>query len=110
MWKRTSFLTGQFGDLIDTAWTSTQRHPRIAAGWIFTAPQDKWPGDTEILCVPFVQGDDGALQPMFELLADQRQELKELASSGKLDGLSVVKLPQREYRPGPGQAGGGRDS
>lgn len=35
-----SFLTGRFGDLIETAWTSSGRHPRIEAGWIFPGPRD----------------------------------------------------------------------
>jgi hypothetical protein len=30
-----SFLTGRFGAVIETAWTSTERHPRAGTGWIF---------------------------------------------------------------------------
>ena len=51
-----SFLTSTYGDPVETAWTSTERHPRIETGWIFRTPRSGEPApDVEILCVPFVE-------------------------------------------------------
>jgi hypothetical protein len=95
-----SFLTGRFGDLIETAWTSSERHPRIETGWIFPGPpDDERAGGVEILCVPFIETGDGSTRPMFEWLADRRQDFEELAGSGALDRYRVIELPQRDYRP-----------
>jgi len=93
-----SFLAGKFGDPVETAWTSTERHPRIETGWIFRSPHKGEPDrDVEILCVPFVEV-DGSLRPMYEHLADRRQEFEELASRGVFDRYTVIELPQRDYR------------
>jgi hypothetical protein len=95
-----SFLTGRFGDPIETAWTSTSRHPRIDTGWIFRAPQaledDR---DVEILCVPLIEAADGSLRSLFEQLADGREDFDELASHDAFDQHTVIELPQRDYRP-----------
>lgn len=90
-----SFLTQRLGALIDTAWTSTERHARLAAGWIFPSGDEA----EELLCVPLVEGPDGSFQSMFELLADQRAEFDELLRTGKLDDYTVATLPQRTCRP-----------
>jgi hypothetical protein len=94
-----SFLTGRFGDPIETAWTSTCRHPRINTGWIFRAPQaledDR---DVEILCVPLIEAADGSLRSLSEQLADGREDFSELASHA-FDQHTVIELPQRDYRP-----------
>ena len=98
-----SFLTQKFGGLIDTAWTYTDRHPRIEVGWIFGGgPSTPPEGPVELLCVPQIRVADGSLQSMFELLADQRQDFDRLATSGHLDTYTVVERPQREYRPKAG--------
>jgi hypothetical protein len=34
-----SFLTQQLGEVIDTLWTSTERHQRVGAGWLFPGPE-----------------------------------------------------------------------
>jgi hypothetical protein len=95
-----SFLTGRFGEPVETAWTSTGRHPRIATGWIFRAPRavadDR---DVEILCVPLTEAADGSLQSLFEQLADGRADFDELASHDAFDQHTVIELPQRDYRP-----------
>lgn len=89
-----SFLTGKFGDPIETAWTSTDKHPRIETGWIFRPPRTGEPvRDVEILCVPFIEAADGSLRPMFEQLADQRQAFEELAGSDAVDHYTVIELP-----------------
>ena len=106
-----SFLTGRFGDLIETAWTSTRRHPRIEAGWIFAGPRDdERAGGVEFLCVPCIEAGDGSTRPMVEWLADRRQAFEELAGSGALDRYRVIELPQRGYRPAAGEAGEERGS
>jgi hypothetical protein len=94
-----SFLEGWFGEPVDVAWTSTDRHQRIATGWIFGArPAGQPEGPVELLCMPFIETGDGALGSMFELLADQRQDMEALARSGALDELTVIELPQRDYQ------------
>jgi hypothetical protein len=52
-----------------------------------------------MLCVPVIEGDDGSRKPLFELLADQRQELEQLASDGAIDSLTVAEMTLREYTP-----------
>jgi hypothetical protein len=102
-----SFLAGRFGAVVETAWTSTERHPRVEAGWIFPGPRERGPaGGIEILCVPLVDTGDGSLRSMFEWLADQRQDFEELAKRGAVDRYTVIELPHRDYRPtagGPGE-------
>jgi len=95
-----SFLTGRFGDPVETAWTSTGRHPRLEAGWIFRAPQARDDDrDVEILCVPLIEAADGSWRSMFEQLADDRENFDELASHDAFDQHTVIELPQRDYRP-----------
>jgi hypothetical protein len=65
-----SFLTQLFGDVAGTAWTSTERHDRLACGWIF-AGRGEHKGQ-EVLRVPFVEADDGSLRALFELFAELR--------------------------------------
>jgi hypothetical protein len=106
-----SLLTGRFGDPIETAWTSTERHPRIETGWIFAGPRGDEPaGGIDILCVPFIECGGGSLRPLFEWLADQRQDFEELASRGALEEYRVIELPQRDYRPAAGEGDEGRGS
>ena len=102
-----SFLTSKFGAPVETAWTSTDRHPRINAGWIFRAPQAAEPDrDVELLCMPFIEAADGSLRSLFEQLADSREDFEELASRGAFDQYTVIELPQRDYRPrGTGAVG-----
>src|SRR5580704_6786661 len=72
-----SFLVRQFGEPAEVAWTRSERHERLAVGWIFPAGPPGGPGsDVEVLCVPFIDAGDGSLRPMFEVLADQRQEFE----------------------------------
>ena len=92
-----AFLSQRFGDVVETAWTSTERHARLACGWIF-AGTSKQAGQ-EILCTPLVATDDGSLRSMFELLADRRVEFDELASGGEVDSYTVIAVPHRPYRP-----------
>jgi len=92
-----SFLTQLFGDVIDTAWTSTERHERLACGWIFAGPGER--KGQQVLCAPFVAANDGSLRSLFELMADQHVEFEELARSGELDDFKVITLPHRTYRP-----------
>jgi hypothetical protein len=95
-----SFLTQKFGDLIDTAWTYTDRHPLIEVGWIFGGTGSTPPEEpVELLCVPQIRAADGHLHSMFELLADQREDFMRLATSGHLDSHTVIERPQREYHP-----------
>jgi hypothetical protein len=98
-----SFLMQFFGEEpVEVAWTTTERHERVEVGWIFPAlPADSGePTDhIELLCVPVIEGDDGSRKPLFEVLADQRHELEQLAACGAIDKLTVSQAPLREYRP-----------
>lgn len=98
-----SFLSSRLGDPVETAWTSTDRHPRLPAGWIFPTRQTDPPGDPkELLCVPLIETPGGGLRPMFEALADERQDMEELARTGALRKLTTIELPHRDYQPGDG--------
>lgn len=92
-----SFLSQRLGDVVDTAWTSTERHARLACGWIFAGTTEN--ADHEILCAPLVVTDDGSLRSMFEVLADQRIEFEELVSRGELDNHTIIAAPHRPYAP-----------
>jgi hypothetical protein len=96
-----SFLVQFFGEEpVEVAWTSTERHERVNVGWIFRAmPADNGePMDhIEMLCVPVIEGDDGSRKPLFEMLAEERQELEHLAAEGVIDNLTVIEAPSREY-------------
>jgi hypothetical protein len=101
-----SFLTQKFGEPLEVAWTSTDRHPRLATGWIFPGmPATATDPEVEYLCVPHIQTSDGTLHNMFELQADQRQEFEQLAASGAFDSYTVVTAPHRSYQPPSTQAG-----
>lgn len=91
-----SFLSQRFGDVVDTAWTSTQRHARLACGWIFAGTTED--SGCEVLCVPLLEMDDGSIQSMFELQADQRAEFDELVAYGELDNYTIVERPHRDYQ------------
>lgn len=86
-----SFLVQFFGEqLVDRAWTRTAQHEQINIGWIFRALPAIWPaGDIELLCVPVAEASDGSHKPLFELLADQRQDMGQLATSGTTDELTI---------------------
>ena len=103
-----SFLVQFFGEEpVDTAWTSTDRHERVNVGWIFAAlPDDSGEpiDDVELLCVPVIEGDDGSCKPLFEMLADQRQELGQLAADGAIDSLTIIEAAPREYERRDGDA------
>jgi Bacterial EndoU nuclease len=92
-----SFVSQRFGEVVDTAWTSTERHARLACGWIFATTAED--AGREFLCVPLVAMDDGSLRSMFELQADQRAEFEQLAHDGAVGNYTVVELPQRIYQP-----------
>jgi hypothetical protein len=94
-----SFLIQHFGEPIEVAWTTTERHERVDLGWIFRAPPEV-ETEAEVMCVPFIDIGDGPLRPMFELLADQRQDFEHLAATGDLDALTVIEAPPRRYAPG----------
>jgi hypothetical protein len=87
---------------VEVACTTTDQHERVDVGWIFRAlPADNGePVDhIELLCVPVVEGDDGVRKPWFEMLADQRQEVEQLASDGVIDSLTVAEMNLRELTP-----------
>lgn len=86
-----SFLVQFFGEQpVDRAWTRTARHERIHVGWIFRPLPAIWPaGEIELLCVPVAEDSDGSHKPLFELLADQRQDVEQLATSGTTDDLTI---------------------
>ena len=99
-----SFLVQFFGEEpIEIAWTSTERHERINLGWIFAALPGGEPIESvELMCVPVIDTDDGSPKPLFEVLADQRQDFEHLAASGAIDKLTTVEAPLREYHPTAG--------
>jgi hypothetical protein len=100
-----SFLTQQLGEPIEAIWTSTERDRRIDTGWIFPGiPAIESQDAVELACVPFLETADGALQLMFEVQADQRQQFAELAASRGLD-YTIIERPQRAYQPTDGQTG-----
>ena len=96
-----SFLVQFFGEEpVDIARTKTERHERINIGWIFRSPPGAGaePMDNfELLCVPVVDADDGSPKPLFEVLADQRQDFEQLAASGTLDSVMIIEAPLRDY-------------
>jgi len=95
-----SFLVQRFGEPTEVAWTRTERHEHLSVGWIFPLEPAAEMGEAlELLCVPFVGVSDGSLRPLFEVLADERQDLERLAAAGLLDSLTVVETPDREYSP-----------
>lgn len=94
-----SLLVQFFGEEpSEIAWTRTERRERINLGWIFAALPggEPMPG-IELLCVPVIDSDDGSHKPLFEVLADQRQDFEQLATSGAIDKLTIVEAPLREY-------------
>jgi len=97
-----SFLTQRLGEVIETIWTSTERHERIDTGWVFPGtPATESQDAVEVACVPFIETADGSLQPMFEVQADQRLQFSQLASRGL--GYTLIRWPQRQYQPTVGQ-------
>lgn len=87
-----SFLTQQLGEVIETIWTSTERHERIDTGWVFPAPGAAGREDAvEIACVPLIQTAEG-LRPMFEVQADQRLSFGQLAASRGMD-YTIIQRP-----------------
>jgi len=97
-----SFLAQRLGEVIETIWTSTERHERIDTGWVFPGtPATESQDAVEVACVPFIETADGSLQPMFEVQADQRLQFSQLASRGL--GYTLIRWPQREYQPTVGQ-------
>src|SRR5580693_509683 len=93
-----SFLTQQLGEVIDTLWTSTERHRRVGAGWLFPGPEAAEPQEAvELACVPLIETADGQ-RPMFEVQADERVEFAQASAAHGLD-CSVVRQPQRAYQP-----------
>jgi hypothetical protein len=100
-----SFLTQRLGEVIETAWTSTEHHERLGVGWVFSgAPAAGLQEAVELACVPFIEGPGGSLQPMFEVQAGQRQQFAQLADSHGLDA-AVIQWAHRAYRPADGQGG-----
>lgn len=66
--------------------TSTEHHKRLGVGWVFPGPPAAGPQDAvEFACIPFLASPGGALQPMFEVQADQRRQFTQLADSHPLD-------------------------
>jgi hypothetical protein len=92
-----SFLNQVFGDVIETAWTTTERHAHLACGWIFTGTTKN--ASSDVLCVLLLAMDDGTLRSMFELQADERAEFDELARSGEVDDYTIVERSHRAYEP-----------
>jgi len=98
------FLTQRLGEPAETVWTSTEHHERLSIGWVFPAAPATGPQDAvEFACIPFIESPDGALQPMFEVQADQRRHFAQLADSHGLDA-TVIQHTHRAYRPPPGTA------
>ncbi len=100
-----SYLTGKFGEPLRLVWTSTIRHPRVDIGWVFPgSPATGTDAAQEILAIPTLIADDGTLQHMFEVQADQRQQFEQLAASGALDSHQVITALPRDYQPAAGTA------
>jgi hypothetical protein len=59
------------------------------------------------MCVPVIDAEDGSHKPLFEVLADQRQDFEHLAATGAIDKLTIIEAPGREYHP---QTGPGNDT
>jgi hypothetical protein len=102
-----SFLTQQLGEVIETVRTPTEHHGRLGVGWVFPgAPATGRCEAVELACVPFVESPGEALQPMFEVQADQRRQFAQLADSHSLD-TTVIQRPHRAYHPATSPAGQG---
>ena len=101
-----SFLTQQLGEVIETAWTSTEHHaPGRRLGLSRRSRRRAAPA-VELACVPFIEGPGGTLQPMFEVQAGQRRQFALLAGSHGLDA-TVSQRPHHAYHPATSQAGQG---
>ena len=88
---------------MDTVWTTTERPGRIGIGWLFPSTQATASEDTvELACVPFIEAADGSLQPMFEVLADQRQKFSQLMVGHGLD-YTVMQQPSATTTRQPGR-------
>jgi hypothetical protein len=123
-----SFLQQRLGDPIEAALMSTPRHPRLEVGWIF--PGEAFarigvevPSRSNVLVTPMLRGaivraggadnfvkvryGEETLVSMFEVMADERLRLEQMANAGTGPFRSVgfLKLPPREYRPKGEQAG-----
>lgn len=99
-----SFLIHEMGEVIETLWTSTERHQRISIGWVFHGASGPYQV-VDFACVPFLDTADG-LQPMFEAQADQREDFGVLGARHGLHYRIVQRL-HRSYQPS--QPGDGLD-
>jgi hypothetical protein len=94
-----SFLTQQLGEAIDTAWTSTGEHTRLAIGWVFPGAPATGPHEAvEVACAPFIEAPGGSPQPLFEVHAGQRRQSAQRAGSHSQDP-TVIRHPHRAYHP-----------
>ena len=101
-----SYLARRFGEPLRLVWTSTSRHPRVDIGWVFPGgPAAGTDAAPEILCIPALLADDGTLQDLFELQADQRQDFERLATSGASGGHQVITAPPRDSHSATTTAG-----
>ena len=106
-----SYLTGKFGEPLRLVWTSTSHRPRVDIGWVFAGgPAARTDTAHEILCIPTLIAEDGTLQHMFEVQADQRQQFEQLAASGAFDSHQVITAPRRDYRQTAGAGQPASDS
>jgi hypothetical protein len=97
-----SYLTQQFGEPIEVALTSTEKNPRIVIGWFFRPPAGQLTGpadDIELLVIPYITLEDGSDVAMFLHQANQKELFETLAVEGKVDELTLIEQPQREYEP-----------
>jgi hypothetical protein len=97
-----SYLTQQFGEPLEAAWTTTARHPKLQVGWIFPSPAHDGSGtapplDRELLVVPFTYDAEGSVIPFFEYQADAWSQFNEIAERGGFDDTVHFTLPQRTY-------------
>jgi hypothetical protein len=94
-----SFLMQQYGEPIDTAYTSDEDSARVEIGWVFPGPPSAVSGEpTDLISLPFIKIDDGSLQPMFQCFAAHREMMEQLAKDGTFSEYTKVTNPQREYR------------
>lgn len=96
-----SFLTHLLGEPVELVWAPTEHHQRLGIGWVFpSAPATGGHAAVEFACVPFIESPAGALLPLFEVGADQRQQFAD--SHGR--DATIIQQPQRTCHPAAGHA------
>ena len=100
-----SWLEQTFGKPVELVLTQTEVNPALPVGWFFKAVRaeaDLPSEQLELMVIPFISVGDGSQVAMFAYQAEQKAAFMNLTSTGRIEALTVIEQPQREYRPKPG--------